>query len=55
MSDAVHPHIANSVKRASPKVSNARASPKGGGYDQGGFRSRTYSEGGEGGGGEAEG
>ena len=47
MSAAVPPHIANTVNRASPRFSNARASPKGGGYDQGGFRSRTYSEGGE--------
>ena len=47
MSADVPPHIANTVNRASPRFSNARASPKGGGYDQGGFRSRTYSEGGE--------
>ena len=37
------PHIANTMNSASPRFSNARASPKGGGYDQGGFRSRTYS------------
>ena len=46
MSTNVPPHIANSVNRASPRFSNARASPKGGGgggHDQ--FRSRTYSEG----------
>jgi len=45
MSTNVPPHIANSVNRASPRFSNARASPKGGGHDQGGFRNRTYSEG----------
>ena len=47
MSAAVPPHIANTVNRASPRFGNVRASPKGGGHDQGGFRRRTYSEGGE--------
>jgi len=47
MSAPVPQHIASSVNRASPRFGNARSSPKGGGFDQGGFRSRTYSEGGE--------
>jgi len=49
MSTTVPHHIVSSVNRASPRFNNARASPKGGGggYDQGGYRSRTYSEGGE--------
>ena len=46
MSAPVPAHIVNSVNRSSPRFCNARASPKGGGYDQGGFRNRTFSEGG---------
>jgi len=44
MSAAVPAHIVNSVNRSSPRSHNARASPRGGGYEGG--RGRTFSEGG---------